>query len=68
MPRTEPRADILAVVQAAELEIREQLIEKAATIGLTPDEARRAATLEHNWRADLEDWATRNEAADAQGD
>lgn len=64
MQKTEPQdqADILAAVRDAERDMREQLIEKAATIGLTPDEARSAARLERNWRLDLEAWVKDQEA------
>lgn len=61
MPRTEP-VDLVAVLKDQQ-ELRAQLIEKAATIGLTPEEAQQAATIESDWNTVLEKWTDHQEWA-----
>jgi hypothetical protein len=53
--------EVLALAQLAEERLRQRLIERAASEGLTPDEIARAVTLESNRRADREAEATRRE-------
>ncbi len=50
MNKTDP--DTMRVVLNAEYRMREDLIERAATYGLTPDEVQRAMTIDRNWKAD----------------
>lgn len=42
----------LRVVQMVERMEHEKLIERAATVGLTPQEIEKSMTIEHNWKND----------------
>lgn len=44
----------LRVVQMVEGWEREKLIERAATVGLTPQEIEKSMTIERNWKKDQE--------------